>query len=257
MSEMATCDARSRVRGVGAGAAAGLLSSGLSIPALFGVAAICNAVVAVYIYGLVPEFLIRFIVWMLVHSIYKLEKKDIDRIPSEGAALLICNHVSFVDALIITAACRRPIRFVMDHHIFRWPILSFVFKAGRAIPIAPAKEDPVLMEKAFADVSAALAAGELVAIFPEGRVTSDGELNAFRPGISRILQSNPVPVVPLALSGLWGSLFSRRDPGLASRLAKARPFRKVAIAAGLPVAAENAEPETLRGMVLSLRGEIA
>ena len=240
---------------VGAGAAAGLLSSGLSIPALFGVAAICNAVVAVYIYGLVPEFLIRFIVWMLVHSIYKLEKKDIDRIPSEGAALLICNHVSFVDALIITAACRRPIRFVMDHHIFRWPILSFVFKAGRAIPIAPAKENPALMEKAFAEVSAALAAGELLAIFPEGKVTSNGELNAFRPGISRILQSNPVPVVPLALSGLWGSLFSRRDPGLASRLAKARPFRKVAIAAGLPVAAENAEPETLRGMVLSLRGE--
>ena len=111
------------------------------------------------------------------------------------------------------------------------------------------------MEKAFAEVSAALAAGELLAIFPEGKVTSDGELNAFRPGISRILQSNPVPVVPLALSGLWGSLFSRRDPGLASRLAKARPFRKVAIAAGLPVAAENAEPETLRGMVLSLRGE--
>ena len=103
----------------------------------------------------------------------------------------------------------------------------------------------------------ALAAGELVAIFPEGKVTSDGELNAFRPGISRILQSNPVPVVPLALSGLWGSLFSRRDPNLGSPLAKARPFRKVAIAAGLPVAAENAEPETLRGMVLSLRGETA
>ena len=213
--------------------------------------------VAAYIYGLVPEFLIRFIVWMLVHSIYKLDKKDIDRIPSEGAALLICNHVSFVDALIITAACRRPIRFVMDHHIFRWPILSFVFKAGRAIPIAPAKEDPALMEKAFAEVSAALAAGELVAIFPEGKVTCDGELNAFRPGISRILQSNPVLVVPLALSGLWGSLFSRRDPSLGSRLAKARPFRKVSIAAGLTVAAENAEPETLRGMVLSLRGETA
>ena len=242
---------------VGAGAAAGLLSSGLSIPNLFAVAAICNAFVAIYIYGLIPEFLIRFIVWLLVHSIYKLEKKDIERIPSEGAALLICNHVSYVDALIITAACRRPIRFVMDHHVFRWPVLSFVFKAGRAIPIAPAKEDPVMMEKAFAEVSAALAAGELVAIFPEGRLSSDGELGAFRPGISRILQNNPVPVIPLALSGLWGSLFSRRDPSIASRLAKARPFRKVAIAAGQPVAAENAEPEALRETVLSLRGASA
>jgi 1-acyl-sn-glycerol-3-phosphate acyltransferase len=239
---------------VGAGAAAGLLGAGLSIPVLFGVAALCNGAVAIFIYGLVPEFLLRFVVWLLVHSVYRLEKKDVERIPEEGPALIICNHVSFVDALVITAACRRPIRFVMDHHIFRWPILSFVFRAGRAIPIASAKEDPALMEKAFADVAAALAAGELVGIFPEGRITADGELGAFRPGIARILAGNPVPVVPLALSGLWGSIFSRRDGRALARPWRARPFRRIAIAVGVPVAAEAAHPDALRSEVLGLRG---
>lgn len=241
---------------VGAGAAAGLLSSGLSIPTLFGVAAICNAVVAVYIYGLVPEFLLRFIVWLLVHSVYRLEKKDLDRIPESGPALIISNHVSYVDALVITAACHRPIRFVMDHHIFRWPILSFVFKAGRAIPIASAKDDPVLLEKAFDDVSAALAAGELVGIFPEGKITADGELCPFRPGISRILERNPVPVIPVALSGLWGSIFSRRDKGAISILRNARPFRRISITAGQPVNASQAAPDSLRANMLTLRGEV-
>ena len=240
---------------VGAGAAAGLLASGLSIPALFGVAALCNAAVAVFIYGLVPEFLVRFIVWLLVHSVYRLDKKDIERIPEEGPALLVCNHVSFVDALVVTAACRRPIRFVMDHHIFRWPILSFVFKAGRAIPIASAKEDPELKEKAFDDVAAALAAGELVGIFPEGRITNDGELGPFRPGIARIVERTPVPVVPIALSGLWGSIFSRRDGRALARPWKARPFRKIAIAVGLPVAAPEVELNGLRDSVLEMRGE--
>lgn len=241
---------------VGAGAAAVLLSSGLSIPMLFAVAAICNAAVALYIYGLVPEFLLRFIVWLLVHSVYRLEKKGLDRIPESGPALIICNHVSYVDALVITAACHRPIRFVMDHHIFRWPILSFVFKAGRAIPIASARDDPVLLEKAFDEVSAALAAGELVGIFPEGQITSDGELCPFRPGISRILERNPVQVVPVALSGLWGSIFSRRDGPAMSALWKARPFRRIAIAAGEPVNASQALPDSLRADVLALRGEL-
>ncbi len=241
---------------LGAGAAAGLLASGLSIPALFGVAALCNAAVALYIYGLVPEFLLRFVVWLLVHSVYRLEKKGIERIPEQGSALIVCNHVSFVDALIVSAACRRPIRFVMDHRIFRWPILSFVFKAGRAIPIAPAKEDPVLMEKAFDDVAAALLAGELVGIFPEGKITADGELGPFRPGIARILERNPVTVLPVALSGLWGSIFSRREGKVLSRPWKARPFRQVSLAVGEPLAAALACTEALREEVLSLRGDI-
>jgi 1-acyl-sn-glycerol-3-phosphate acyltransferase len=192
---------------------------------------------------------------MLVHSIYRLEKRDIERIPHDGPALLICNHVSFADPLIITAACRRPIRFVMDHHIFRWPVFSFVFRTARAIPIAPAKDDAALMEKAFDEVSAALRAGELVCIFPEGKLTADGEIGPFRPGIARILERDPVPVIPMALSGLWGSIFSRRDGRALARPWAARPFRPVAIAAGGPVAVVDAAPDTLRQQVLGLRGE--
>jgi 1-acyl-sn-glycerol-3-phosphate acyltransferase len=237
---------------VGAGAAAGLLSVGLSIPALFGVAAVCNAAVAIFIYGLVPEFLLRFIVWLLVHSVYRLEKRGIERIPDEGPALLVCNHVSFVDALIITAACRRPIRFVMDHRIFRWPILSFVFRSGRAIPIAPGKENRALMEQAFDEIEAALANGDLVGIFPEGAITANGELGAFRPGISRILERSRVPIVPMGLSGLWGSIFSRRDGKALSRPWRARPFRRVRLAVGEPVSAKTIDPDAIRSQVLAL-----
>ena len=230
---------------VGAIAAAGLLSAGLSIPTLFAVAAVCNAAVGIYIYKLVPEFLVRLVVWLLIHSVYRLDKQGLDNIPETGPAVIICNHVSFVDALIIAAASRRPIRFLMDHRIFRWPILSFVFKATRAIPIAPEKEDAALKNKAFDDVSLALEAGELVAIFPEGRITATGELSPFRPGITQIITRNPVPVIPMGLSGLWGSIFSRADGGALRKPWKARPLHKIGLKVGEPVAAEKV---TLRGL---------
>jgi 1-acyl-sn-glycerol-3-phosphate acyltransferase len=239
---------------VGAAAAAKLLASGVGIPALFGIAALCNAAVALFIYGLVPEFLLRFIVWMVVHSFYRVDKKDIDRIPEQGPALLVCNHVSVVDALVITAACRRPIRFVIDRRAFCWPVVSFVLRAGRAIPIASAKEDPVLMEKAFDEVAAALAAGHLIGIFPEGIITADGELGPFGPGIGRILERNPVPVVPMALSGMWGSIFSHRN-GRVSVTWTGSLFRQIAVAVGAPVAGPAAQPDALRRELLSLRGE--
>lgn len=237
---------------VGAGAAAGLLSAGLSIPALFAVAAVCNAAVAIYIYKLVPEFLVRFVVWLLIHSIYRLDKHGLEHIPESGAAVIICNHVSFVDALIIAAASRRPIRFVMDHHVFRWPILSFVFKATRAIPIAPEKEDAALKNKAFDDVAAALAAGELVGIFPEGSISASGEMSLFRPGITQIIARSPVPVIPMGLTGLWGSIFSRAHGSALSKPWKARPFRKIALQVGVPVMPENISLNGLQGEVMKL-----
>ncbi|MNQ42801.1 Lysophospholipid transporter LplT [compost metagenome] len=239
---------------VGAGAAAGLLAAGLSIPELFACAALVNALVAVYIYRLVPEFLLRFLDWLLIHSFYRLDKQGVERIPFSGPALLVCNHVSYVDALVIAAACRRPIRFVMDHRIFHWPLLSFVFRHARAIPIAPAKEDAALLDRAYADVASALEAGELVAIFPEGHLTDDGEIGPFRPGTQRILECNPVEVLPMALSGLWDSPFSRQATTLLQRLRQLHPLRRIALSVGEPVAAQAAEPETLRERVLELRG---
>jgi 1-acyl-sn-glycerol-3-phosphate acyltransferase len=240
---------------VSAGMAVALLQAGLTIPQIFFVVALLNAAVAIYIYTLVPEFLMRFLIWLLIHSIYRLDKSGLDKIPEEGAAVLVCNHVSFVDALIIAAACRRPIRFVMDHNIFRIPVLSFIFRTGKAIPIAPQKEDPALLEKAYEDIAAALRNGDLVGIFPEGRITETGELYPFRPGITRILGRTPVPVVPLALRGLWGSFFSRKDGRAMSRPTRLIPLRRIALVAGDAVAPENVTPEALQQIVSGLRGD--
>ena len=240
---------------VGALSAGALLSAGLSIPMLFGVAAVMNAAVALYIYRLVPEFLLRFIVWLLVHTVYRLRTEGLAHIPSEGPAVIVCNHVSFVDALVIAAASRRPIRFVMDHRIFRWPLLSFVFRHSRAIPIAPAKEDPAMMEAAFAEVSAALRAGELIGLFPEGRITADGELCPFRPGIARILEADPVRVIPMALRGLWGSMFSRKDGPALSRPLRRGLFSRIELIAGPAWPPETVSIPGLQLQVAELRGD--
>jgi 1-acyl-sn-glycerol-3-phosphate acyltransferase len=237
---------------VGAGAAAGLLGGGLSIPALFAVAALSNAAVAVYIFRLVPEFLLRFLVWLLVHSVYRLDKQGVERIPASGPALLVCNHVSCVDALVIAAACRRPLRFVADPRLLRRPLLGFFLRGSRAIPCA--WEDATLPERAGDEVAAALGAGELVAIFPEGSPTPDGEPGAFAP-LQSILDRHPVAVLPLALSGLWASPFSRRARSLAARLLALHPLRRIALRVGEPLAAHHATPELLRQRVLELRGD--
>ena len=238
---------------VGALGAAAALGAGLSIPALFGLAALLNALVAIYIYGLVPEFLLRFMAWMLVKAVYRLRTEGIEHIPTEGPALLAANHVSFADAVVIMGASPRPIRFVMDYRIFRIPVLSFIFRHCGAIPIASAKEDPVMMEKAFAEVATALENGELVGIFPEGGITRDGEVQVFRSGISRILAANPVPVVPLALSGLWGSFFSRVDGHAMKTPFRRGLFSSIVLRAGAPLAAD-VTPAQLREQVRALRG---
>jgi 1-acyl-sn-glycerol-3-phosphate acyltransferase len=241
---------------VGALAAAGLLGNGVTIPALFAIAALCNALVAIYIYSLVPEFMLRFIAWLLVHSIYRLEQQGLEHIPHDGPAVLICNHVSFVDPIVIAAASRRPIRFVMDHRIFRMPLIGFIFRHMRTIPIAPAREDAALMEQAFAEVARALDDGDLVGVFPEGSITSSGELLPFRPGVQRIVTRTPVPVVPMALRGLWGSFFSRKDGPAMSRPSHLRPFSKIGLVVGAPVAPATATPERLQALVAELRGEL-
>ena len=232
-----------------------LFKAGLTIPQLFLATALFNAVVAIYIYTLVPEFLMRFIVWMLIHTVYRLDAKGLDNVPEEGPAVVICNHVSFVDALVITAACRRPIRFVMDHNIFRTPILSFVFRTNRCIPIAPAKENPALLEKAYEDIAAALADGDLVGIFPEGRITDTGEMYPFKNGIRRIVDRTPVRVVPMALRGLWGSFFSRKDGPAMSRPLRRGLFSSIALVASAPVPPEQATPDNLQRIVTELRGD--
>ncbi len=222
----------------------------LTIPQLFLVVSLLNIAVNAYIFSIVPEFTMRFLIWLLSHSMYRVEHRDLQRIPDEGAALLVCNHVSFVDALLIAGAIRRPIRFVMYYKIYNLPVLNFIFRTAGAIPIAGRSEDEATYERAFARIAAALTAGEVVCIFPEGKLTADGEIDEFKSGVTRILQETPVPVIPLALQGLWGSFFSR-DPakGLFKRL-----WSRVTIVAGEAVVGDLAGPEILRERVLGLRG---
>ncbi len=231
-----------------------LLGKGYSIPQLYLVGAIMNAAVALFIYKLVPEFLYRFLAWLLMHTVYRVEKEGVDFIPASGPALLVCNHVSYVDALLLLAASPRPIRFVMHKSIFRIPLLSWFFRQARAIPIAGAKEDPRLLEAAFEAIAQALREGYLVGIFPEGGLTLDGELAAFRPGLTRVLGETPVPVIPMALQGLWGSWFSRRGGRAMARLPRGL-LAPVGIRVGPGIGATEATPELLRERVLALRGE--
>jgi 1-acyl-sn-glycerol-3-phosphate acyltransferase len=149
----------------------------------------------------------------------------------------------------------RPIRFVMDHHIFRTPLISFIFRHTRAIPIAPAREDAAMMEAAFAEVSLALREGELVGIFPEGRITDSGEIYPFRPGVTRILERDPVPVIPLALQGLWGSFFSRKGGPAMSKPFRRGLFARIAVVGAPPVVPAEATPENLQEIVARLRGD--
>lgn len=236
-----------------AGAAA--LKLGLTIPQLLLAAGVLNACIAIYIYSLVPEFLLRFIAWLLVHFMYRLRTSGLENIPERGPALLVCNHVGFVDAIAISAACRRPIRFIMESSIFRIPVLSTIFKGMKAIPVAPAKEDPEVYERAFRIVAEELRDGHLVCIFPEGRLTPDGEVAAFRPGMMRILKDSPVPVVPMALSGLWNSMFSRKYGPLWKRWPR-RLWARITLRVGEPVNAANVDVESLRERVVELRGPI-
>jgi 1-acyl-sn-glycerol-3-phosphate acyltransferase len=238
-----------------AGVAILLLGQGFSIPEMFLITALLNAAVAVYIFSLVPEFLMRFLAWLLIHTIHRVATVDVERIPDEGPAVLVCNHVSYVDAIVIGAASPRPIRFVMDHRIFKMPLLGWIFRTAKAIPIAPAKEDPFMMERAFVDIAEALHQGDLVCIFPEGKLTTTGEMSEFRGGIAKIVERSKVPVIPMALRGLWGSVFTR-DPGNLFERAFSRGWRsKLALAVGVPVAPQEATPEYLSEQVRVLRGE--
>jgi len=195
-----------------------VLSSGFSIAELFLMVAVLNAVVAIYIYTLVPEFFMRFMVWLLIHSIYRVRTKGEEKIPEQGAALLVCNHVSYVDALIMSGCIHRPVRFVMHYNVYNLPVLHFIFKTAKTISIAGKKEDPVRLEKAMDEIDQALRDGDLVCLFPEGRLTYDGEMIEFRAGVEKIIERYPVPVIPTALKGLWGSAFSREPSNIFYRL---------------------------------------
>jgi len=241
---------------ISAAFAAGLLAAGLSIPELFMIVAVMNAAVAIYICTLVPEFFVRFIAWILISVMYRVRKVDLHHVPEDGPAVLVCNHVSFIDSLLIGTCVSRPPRFVMYYKFYELPIAKFIFRAVNAIPIASARENPEMLAKAMDDIATALENGEVVCIFPEGKLTADGEMNDFRTGVEQIIERTPVPVIPTALSGLWGSWFSRLGGSAGTKFP--RRFRaKLTMSAGPAVPPNEVDAAHLFERVAALRGDIA
>jgi 1-acyl-sn-glycerol-3-phosphate acyltransferase len=204
-----------------------------------------------------PIWFMQLVVWLLIHVLYRIRTRGLEHIPAHGAVIVVCNHISYVDALLLGGLLPRPPRFVMYHKIYRLPVLNGLFRAARVIPIAPAKEDAALLEQAYAEIRTALRNGELVGIFPEGGLTPDGSIQPFKPGIEKMLGEVPVPVVPMALQNLWGSMWSKQD----SRLRRARLPRRfraeIGLVAEAPVAPEQVTAERLELQVRRLRGDAA
>lgn len=224
---------------------------GLAPVEIFLVLSLMNLVVAAYIYSLLPEFLLRFVIWCLSHVMYRLKVVGRGAIPADGACVLVSNHVSFVDWMLIAAACPRPVRFVMYHRFLKLPLVGFLFRDAKVIPIAPAHEDQGLLDEAFDRIAEELQQGEIVCIFPEGKLTKNGRLNTFRTGIERIIARTPVPVVPMAIQGMWGSYFSNKDDS-----ALRRPFRRlwsrVRLTIGQPLSPEELSAPRLEQQVAQL-----
>jgi 1-acyl-sn-glycerol-3-phosphate acyltransferase len=231
---------------------------GWTLPELFLALAVVNTLVSLWIFSIVPEFAMRFVSWLLVKSLYRLRVRGVEaHVPDEGPALIVCNHVSYMDALILAGSIPRPVRFVMYYRIFNIPVMRWIFRTARAIPIAGAKEDAALMQRAFDEIDAALAAGELVGIFPEGALTKDGGIAPFKSGVEKILARRAVPVVPMALRGMWASMWSRRDTRL-GRMRVPRRFRAgVEVVAEAPVDGAVATADSLEAQVRRMRGDAA
>lgn len=229
-----------------------LLKLDFTIPQVFLITGVLNAIVAFYIFMLMPEYLLRFIAFMATRLVYRFKVRGDEHIPTQGAAILVCNHVSFVDAVLLMAASPRPIAFIMDHRIFQIPVLGWLFKLAKAIPIAPQREDPAIYEQAFARARKVLEDGDLVCIFPEGAITKNGELGEFKGGVMKLLETHPVPVVPLALQNLWGSFFSRVEGNAMTKPFRRGLFSRVGLVAGTAVAAPQVTPEGLKLRVSAL-----
>ncbi len=221
---------------------------GQDIPSLILLVAVLTAFVTLYIVVTVPEFVMRFIVWLVSHSVYRVEHTDLDKIPEKGPAVLVCNHVTYVDFMLLAGAIRRPLRFVMDRYYYDLPVVRFVCRIGGAVPITTKEKDETVYEQAFEKIKEGLSRGEIFCIFPEGRLTPTGEILPFQRGIERILRESPVPVVPVALGGMWGSYFSKSE-------GRKKLSKRVRVSVGDTLPPEDATADVLHHEIRALRGD--
>ncbi len=231
----------------------GLMAARIPIPAIFLILALLNGAVAVVIYTVVPEFLLRFVAWCVANLLYRVRVDGRNHLPSKGPAIIAANHVSFVDWLLLASASPRPMRFVMAEEYARLPMLRRLCRGAKVIPIASRGSGPEFLERAHGEIAEALEAGELVCVFPEGAITANGELSPFRRGIEETVARTAAPVVPAALVGLWGSFFSRHG-GRAMRRPFRRVWSRVEVRFGEPISAGEVTAERIAEEVAVLGG---
>ena len=229
----------------------GFYASDLSLSQIFLTLSLMNMVVAGYIYTVVPEFVLRFFSWILTNLLFRLRVHGLENIPKEGAVVLACNHITYVDWLILAGTCKRPARFVMYHKYFYIPILQTLMRQAKVIPICGAKEDPVILKTALDRISEALREGEVVCIFPEGQLTPDGEMCEFRQGIVRMIERDPAPVVPMAMSNMYGSAFSLAKGNKLMQMFT-NPWRRVELDIEPPIPPEEFDLEAMKNRIQEL-----
>lgn len=231
-----------------------LLKSGLTIPQLFLVTALMNAVVTASIFVVMPEYLVRFVAWVLVHSVYRVRVTNADRIPEAGPALLICNQVSHADVLVIMAVSPRPIRFVIDDRVHGSRILTWMLRGAKTIPISSERDNDASRKRVFDAIASALQTGELVCTFRREQSTAYHESDVLGSDNRSIIDLALIPVIPITLQGLWGSLLSRQKSNPFERSFRSGPFSILELSIGEPVEMKEVASPGMKLDAAAMRG---
>ena len=206
----------------------------------------------VYCLRLLPDAFGRLVLVILTNTLYRIKVIGRNNVPMKGGALLVCNHLSFVDALLVIASTERPIRFILYKGIYDLPGVKPLAKMMGVIPISSGQR-PREMIKSLRAASAAIQNGELVCIFAEGQITRIGHMLPFRRGFERIMQDVNAPIIPVCLDGVWGSIFSFADGKFLWKWPRQVPY-PVTVSFGAPMPS-NAQPAEVRRAVQELQTE--
>jgi len=221
-------------------------------PQMFLFGAVLSLGASIYCLKLVPDSLLRFLLWCATHSIYRIRVLGRDNIPEKGGALFVCNHVSFVDAVLLLSSTDRPVRFMMFKGTYELPYIKPLAKILGVIPIS-SEQRPREMIKSLQTASDAIRAGDVVCIFAEGQITRIGHLLPFRRGFERIMKDVNAPIIPIGMDGVWGSIFSFEKGRFLWKLPRRFPY-PVTINYGKPLP-PTATPFEVRSAVQELLAE--
>ena len=209
---------------------------------------------SVYMYYKNSEYPVRLIFSAIAQVVYKVEVEGRENFPEDRPLIIASNHVSYLDWIFIYIISPVPVRFIIDYSVYYNKFLTFWLRQGRLIPIATRKEDPNVLEEAFQNISNELKRGSVLGIFPEGFITTDGEIRRFQPGLSKIQKSDPCTVLPVHLGGLWGSVFSYHGGRMFSKLPKLKR-RGVRIRVGKPIHIDHYSIQKVEEIIRSMKDD--